>query len=69
MVSVPFGDSIYLNVAMALNGEKFSTVSVPFGDSIYLNDTIQSTVRKVLFLVSVPFGDSIYLNIDWNFYK
>ena len=41
IVSVPFGDSIYLNWVSGnaiVSGN--ATVSVPFGDSIYLNNVL-----------------------------
>ena len=58
-VSVPFGDSIYLNSARDLH-KALDVVSVPFGDSIYLN--AHEGKNGNTYSVSVPFGDSIYLN-------
>ena len=63
LVSVPFGDSIYLNLCNKRGINVYHNVSVPFGDSIYLNPDMWNSLDVIGDYVSVPFGDSIYLNV------
>ncbi len=37
MVSVPYGDRVYLNEARNSEIRNFVLVSVPYGDRVYLN--------------------------------
>ena len=67
ILSVPFGDSLFLNSHEPIRVNCKFKVSVPFGDSLFLNKTELSALEELLF-VSVPFGGSLFLNKYILFY-
>ena len=64
-VSVPFGDSLFLNQEGRHFMKDAMIVSVPFGDSLFLNQEGRYFMKDAM-IVSVPFGDSLFLNCKGN---
>ena len=60
-LSVPFGDSLFLNGLSRVFFVFLKRLSVPFGDSLFLNVMANITIMNQESL-SVPFGDSLFLN-------
>ena len=61
-VSVPFGDSIYLNYKIMKHETMGYACFRPLR-GLYISKSYVPTLKNPV-TVSVPFGDSIYLNIE-----